>query len=164
MKGIKKRMRESSRKLHARLGKAAEPYVSKAKERLKVDERIKKANDWASAHPRRFFAYVIGCSVVILSMSLFIGLQPAETESEIEAVPSPHEGISTVIEGMREIHRNKEIMNATIQRARDTGDRLRGELDSLNSLSVKTREDSLDIAHKRKQLQGIIKLFENHDK
>lgn len=164
MKGIKKRLRESSHRMHTRISEAAAPYIGKAREKLKVDERIEKANTWAANHPKRFFGYVIGCSAVIMAMSLFIGFSPADTDGAIDDKPVVHTGISDVIEGMREIHRNKEIINATVQRARDTGDRLRVELDSLNSLPVKSHEDSLDIAFKGKQLQGIIKLFESHDK
>lgn len=164
MKGIKKKLRESSRRMHTRIGEAAAPYIGKAKEKLKVDERIEKANNWATAHPKRFFGYVLSCSAVIMAMSFLIGFSPAETVENIDNKPIVQTGISDVIEGMREIHRNKEIINATVQKARDTGDRLREELDSLNSLPVKSHEDSLDIAFKGKQLQGIIKLFESHDK
>lgn len=165
MKGIKKRMREASRKMHGHIGRAAAPYVEKAKEHLRINERVEHANQWAEAHPKRFFGYVIGISVVIFGMSLLWGFLPSDNDfGSKQPVISSTEGIGKVINGMREIQRNNERINATIMSARSQGDRLRYELDSLNSLPEKSREDSIAIVRKGKQLQAIINLFENHDK
>lgn len=158
-------MRASSQKLHAHMARLAAPYVAKARERLRLDERIGAANQWASDHPKRFFGYVIGVSAVILALTIIMGLHtPEPRQPEVSPRVSSGGDVGAVISGMREIHAGKAAINETVMRAKEMGDRIKHELDSLNSLPVKSHQDSIDIRQKGKQLERIIKLFEQHEK
>lgn len=167
MFGIKKRMRACSRSIHAKVGSHAAECVRRLKSHLRYDERVERANIWAALHPKRFFCIVLGTSAIILASSFLIGHTPSESEpagtETLQSVASPDRSIERVISGMRQIHSNNDVIRTTIIKARMMGDQLRHELDSLRSLPVKSREDSMLIAQKGKELEGIISFFERHE-
>lgn len=166
MFGFNKRMRAFSHSVHSRISECASSCVRRVKHKIEFDRRVEQANTWASLHPHRFFATVLGVSAVILASSFLVGLSPDSTGAQAEprpVNPSQNVGIDRVINGMRAIHTNNDIINTTVIRARMLGDQLRHEIDSLRRLPVVTHEDSLAIAQKGKQLEGIINFFERNE-
>lgn len=167
MFGINKRMRAYSRSIHAKVGSCTAACVDRLKTHLRYNERVEKANIWAALHPKRFFCIVLGASAIILASSFWIGRTPSGNDSFAtqapKPAPSPDRGIERVIGGMRQIHSNNDMIRATVIRAKMMGDQLRHELDSLRSLPVKSHQDSLLMAQKGKQLEGIISFFERHE-
>lgn len=167
MFGINKRMKAFSQSVHAKISDSVNSGMQRVKTHLRYDERVEKANAWASLHPRRFFGTVLGVSAVILASSLAMGLStsddPPATERNVKPPVREGAGIERVLGGMREIHANDDLIRTSVIRARMMGDRLRHEIDSLMALPVKTREDSMEISRKGKQLQGIISFFEQHE-
>lgn len=72
-------------------------------------------------------------------------------------------GMEPVFQGFRTIQANKDIHRSALTDMTVKGQLLHHELDSMIAIPVKSREDSLRIILKYRQLENIVKSIKNND-
>ena len=128
--------------------------------RIRLRERIKKSNEWASQH----IGTTASITISLLSVSLLAGILITILTPEGEENPS-FEGIvlvSPMFEGMRRIQENKTYHVSQVEKMTLRGKELKHELDSLVRIPLKTHDDSLQIVIKYKQLEMIVRNLEHN--
>lgn len=127
--------------------------------RIRLRERIKKANEWANEHIGTTASITIG----LLSISLLAGILITVFTPEGEENPS-FEGIvlvSPMFDGMRRIQENKTYHVSQVEKMTMRGKELKHELDSLVRVPLKSHDDSVKIVVKYKQLEMIVRNLES---
>ncbi|MDE6009130.1 MAG: hypothetical protein K2G90_07980 [Muribaculaceae bacterium] len=160
MKSLKKKFRESKRKIGNGVESLLRPLMSKAGARLRLAPRIRLLNSRASKNPKRTFAIVFSTLLIIfladLSLTLFNPVKPAGPNIDIAS-------IDTVFNGFRTIQENKDIHRKTLSDMALSGNVIRHQLDSLIALPVKTRADSIQIRMNYLKLERIVKTLKNSE-
>ena len=135
MKSFRKKIQESRLKTHLLVRSWLQPRLGAIGTRYRLSARIRLANRWAAKHPKATFAGVTGTLAT---------MEP-------------------VFQGFRTIQANKDIHRSVLTDMTVKGQLLRHELDSMIAIPVKSREDSLQIILKYRQLENIVKSIKNND-
>ena len=105
-------------------------------DKFKLREKIDKANQWADKHKKR--VSVITISMLMLSLIIGSWLTLTSTFNETDML-SDFTEVKPAFDGIRRKH----------------------DLDSLVRLPVKSRQDSVDIVVKYRQLELVVKYLDN---
>lgn len=135
------------------------PLVIEFRERLRLDGRVRLANRWGRKHPKRLFAYFvssvlcIGICDFVISSCIFACDKNNEQQKVLTVQP--------MFQGMHEINARKMSIKNNYDMMVQKSKQLGMELDSLNAIENKTKEDSIDIKVKREQIIIISNLIRN---
>lgn len=72
MKSLRKTIRDGRSKAGNALGSWLRPKMGAIGARYRLAARIRKANSWATRHPRRTFGYVVGSLLLILVCDIIV--------------------------------------------------------------------------------------------
>lgn len=82
-----------------------------------------------------------------------------QSEPDVSSITN----LEPMFQGFRTIQANKDIHRSVLTEMTVKGQLLRHELDSMIAIPVKSREDSLRIILKYRQLENIVKSIKNND-
>lgn len=148
MFGLKKKGRESSKKIHSVIIKLLYPYGKRLKSGMRIESRIRIANRMARAHPKRvmigysLFAVTI-FTATILSDLVFSHRNTTDTSLRLDEIPVINQGMSYI--SISEA--NNEKLKQELSEMGKKGMILYQEMDSLSKLQTKSHEDSLRISN-----------------
>ena len=127
-------------------------------DRMRIKSRIRLANRWASRHPKRLM-------ITFLISMLFIGIMDAAVSSFISRNKNMDSKgmlmVNPMFNGMHRIQANREGLKQQIQMVVDEGNGLVSELDSLEKIPLKTREDTVRMKDTMRRLKAISKILQN---
>ena len=153
MKSFRKKIQESRLKTHLLVRSWLQPRLGVIGTRYRLAARIRLANRWAAKHPKTTFAGVAGTMLLLLVSTVAIDSgNGKQSEPDVSS-----------IQGFRTIQANKDIHRNVLTDMTVKGQKLRNELDSMIAIPVKSREDSLRIILKYRQLENIVKSIKNND-
>ena len=151
MKSFRKKIQESRLKTHLLVRSWLQP---------RLGARIRLANRWAAKHPKTTFAGVAGTMLLLLVSTVAIDSgNGKQSEPDVSSITN----MEPVFQGFRTIQANKDIHRNVLTDMTVKGQKLRNELDSMIAIPVKSREDSLRIILKYRQLENIVKSIKNND-
>ena len=161
MKSFRKTLQESRLKTHHLIRSWLQPKLGAVGTRYRLAGRIRLANIWARKHPKRTFAYVTGSLFFLLASTVAIDSMTLSDKREPDV--SSIAQLEPVFAGFRTIQANKDIHRSALTDMTVKGQLLHHELDSMIAIPVKSREDSLRIILKYRQLENIVKSIKNND-
>ena len=157
MKSFRKKIQESRLKTQLLVRSWLQPKLGVIGTRYRLAARIRLANRWAAKHPKTTFAGVAGTLLLLLVSTVAIdsgnGKQSEPDVSSIAAMEPVFQGFQA----------NKDSHRSVLTDMTVKGQLLRHELDSMIAIPVKSREDSLRIILKYRQLENIVKSIKNND-
>lgn len=156
MKSFRKRIQESRLRTHFLVRAWLQPKLGAIGTRYRLAARIRLANRWAAKHPKVTFASVAGTLLLLLVSTVAIDSGKGRQGDTIASM-------EPVFSGFRTIQANKDIHRSTLLDMTVKGQLLRHELDSMIAIPVKSREDSMRIILKYRQLENIVKSIKNND-
>ena len=160
MKSFRKKIQESRLKTHLLVRSWLQPKLGVIRARYRLAARIRLANRWAAKHPKATFAGVAGTLLLLLVSTVAIDSgNGKQSEPDVSSIA----GMEPVFHGFRTIQANKDIHRSVLTDMTVKGQLLRHELDSMIAIPVKSREDSLRIILKYRQLENIVKSIKNND-
>ena len=160
MKSFRNRIQESRLRTHILVRAWLQPRLGAIGTRCHLAARIRLANRWAAKHPKATFAGVAGTLLLLLVSTVAIDSgKDRHGETDISTIAS----MEPVFSGFRTIQANKDIHRNTLLDMTVKGQLLRNELDSMIAIPVKSREDSMRIILKYRQLENIVKSIKNND-
>ena len=160
MKSFRKRIQESRLRTHFLVRAWLQPKLGAIGTRYRLAARIRLANRWAAKHPKVTFASVAGTLLLLLVSTVAIDSgKGRQGEPDISTIAS----MEPVFSGFRTIQANKDIHRSTLLDMTVKGQLLRHELDSMIAIPGKSREDSMRIILKYRQLENIVKSIKNND-
>ena len=127
-------------------------------DKFKLREKIDKANQWADKHKKR--VSVITISMLMLSLIIGTWLTLTSTYNESDMMTGLSD-VKPAFDGIRRIQRLKSIQVDQTVELTNKGQQLKHDLDSLVRLPVKSRQDSVDIVVKYRQLELVVKYLDN---
>lgn len=127
-------------------------------DKLKLSEKIAKANQWADKHKKR--VSVITISLLMLSLIIGSWLTLTSTYNEADML-SDFTEVKPAFDGIRRIQRLKSMQVDQTVELTNKGQQLKHDLDSLVRLPVKSHQDSVDIVVKYRQLELVVKYLDN---
>lgn len=130
-----------------------ESFVKKLSLQWKVRERIDAANAWAVKHPKRTATMTIGALVCSLCLGIVVSLYTPQSSKDIVG---EIENVQPMFAGLQSIQNGKNVQVREVGQLALRGQRLKGELDSLVHIPIKTHQDSALIIYKYKQLEMIV--------
>lgn len=160
MKSFRKKIQESRLKTHLLVWSWLQPRLGVIGTRYRLSARIRLANIWAAKHPKTTFAGVAGTMLLLLVSTVAIDSgNGKQSEPDVSSITN----MEPVFQGFRTIQANKDIHRNVLTDMTVKGQKLRNELDSMIAIPVKSREDSLRIILKYRQLENIVKSIKNND-
>ena len=157
MKSFRKKIQESRLKTHLLVRSWLQPKLGVIGTRYRLAARIRLANRWAAKHPKTTFAGVAGTLLLLLVST--VAIDGKQSEPDVSSIAN----MEPVFQGFRTIQANKDIHRSVLTDMTVKGQLLRHELDSMIAIPVKSREDSLRIILKYRQLENIVKSIKNND-
>lgn len=130
-----------------------ETFVRKLSRQWKIQERIDAANAWAVKHPKRTATMTIGALVCSLCLGIVVSLYTPQSSKDIVG---EIENVQPMFAGLQSIQNGKNVQVREVGQLALRGQRLKGELDSLVRIPIKTHQDSALIIYKYKQLEMIV--------
>ena len=127
-------------------------------DKLKLKDKITKANQWADKHKKKVSLITIGTLMLSLVVGSWLTLTSTYNEADMMT------GLSDVkpsFDGIRRIQRLKSMQVDQTVELTNKGQQLKHDLDSLVRLPVKSHQDSLDIMVKYRQLELVVKYLDN---
>lgn len=160
MKSLRQTFRDNRRKAHGAIRSWLRPKMGAIGTRYRLAARIRKANSWATRHPRRTFGYVVGSLLMILVCDIIVtGARMESQEPELQSIAK----VEPIFSGFRTIQANKEEQRRQIMGMASDGKAVKHELDSLIAIPRKTHADSIDIIRRYRQLEQIVKSLKHYD-
>lgn len=160
MKSLRKTIRDSRNKAGNAIGSWLRPKMGAVGTRYRLAARIRKANSWATRHPRRTFGYVVGSLVMILVCDIIVaGALMESKEPGLQTIAK----VEPVFSGFRTIQANKDAQRRRLMEFTGDGQAVKRELDSLMAVPHKTHADSIGIIRRYRQLEYIVKSLKQHD-
>ena len=153
MKKKMKRAKEAKARWEQEAKGKVESFVRKLSRQWKVQERIDAANAWAVKHPKRTAGMTIGALVCSLCLGIVVSLYSPQSSKDIVG---EIENVQPMFAGLQSIQNGKNIQVREVGQLVLRGQRLKGELDSLVRIPIKTHQDSALIIYKYKQLEMIV--------
>jgi len=130
-----------------------ESFVRMLSRQWKIQERIDAANAWAANHPKRTVAMTIGALICSLVLGIVVSLY---TPKPSKNIVGEIENVQPMFAGLQSIQNGKNVQVREVGQLAFRGQRLKGELDSLVRIPIKTHQDSALIIYKYKQLEMIV--------
>lgn len=150
---IGKKLKKKRREVHGKFVGSMKDGCGRLGIRLRLKERIDKANSWAAAHPKRTAAFTIGALVLSLLMNFLItAVAPQTNEPKLDDIAD----VQQMFDGMRQIQQGKTAHQSIVAGYVVEGQVLRREVDSLRRLPVKSHEDSVRIVSCYKRLEKLV--------
>lgn len=153
MKKKMKRVNEAKARWENEAKGKVESFVKKLSLQWKVRERIDAANAWAVKHPKRTATMTIGALVCSLCLGIVVSLY---TPKPSKNIVGEIENVQPMFAGLQSIQNGKNVQVREVGQLALRGQRLKGELDSLVRIPIKTHQDSALIIYKYKQLEMIV--------
>lgn len=159
MKSISKSLHENRLKTHQQIRSWLQPKLGRVGTKYRLAARIRKANAWATKHPKRTFACVVGTLLLALVGNIaFSGMNTERRESQVDVIAN----MEPLFTGFRTIQANKDRQRQTLLELTAQGETLRQELDSLIAIPHKTHGDSIRIIQSYRQLENIVKSLKDN--
>lgn len=160
MKSLRKSIRDSRLKTHNVIRTWLRPKMGAIGTRCRLAARIRMANNWATKHPKRTFAYVVGSLLMVLLCDIMVaGMRAEMKEPNVNMIAN----VEPIFNGFRTIQANKETHRKTILDMTTKGQSIRHELDSMIAIPAKSHEDSIGIIRRYNQLENIVKSLKQND-
>lgn len=160
MKSLRKTIRDGRRNLGNSAGSWLRPKLGAIGTRFRLAARIRKANAWASRHPRRTFGYVVTTLVTIFVCDIIVtGARLESKEPDLQTIAK----VEPIFSGFRTIQANKEAQRIRLVEIAGDGQTVKHELDSLIAVPHKTHADSIGIIRRYRQLEQIVKSLKQYD-
>ena len=153
MKKKMKRAKEAKARWENEAKGKVESFVKKLSLQWKVRERIDAANAWAVKHPKRTATMTIGALVCSLCLGIVVSLYTPQSSKDIVG---EIENVQPMFAGLQSRQNGKNVQVREVGQLALRGQRLKGELDSLVRIPIKTHQDSALIIYKYKQLEMIV--------
>lgn len=159
MKSFRKSLRENRLKTHQQIQSWLQPKLGKVGTKYRLAARIRKANSWATKHPKRTFAYVVGTLLLaLIGNIIFSGMSTTRQEPQVGMIAN----MEPLFTGLRTIQANKDRQRQTLLDLTAQGEKLRQELDSMIAIPRKTHGDSIRIIQSYRQLENIVKSLKDN--
>mgnify|MGYP001228109379 FL=1 len=159
MKSIKRKFSRNNGKAIQALSLWIRPLASSIGNKMRLGPRIRLCNMWASKHPKKMAAYSIGMLFIIFISSLFpFGNDHSDTRISEEIVK-----VEPMFSKLRDIQTLKQYQNNQVNEMALHGKNIKNRLDSLISLPVKSKNDSLEIFRCYRQIQIIAQNLNSND-
>lgn len=160
MKSLRKSIRDSRLKTHNVIRTWLKPKMGAIGTRYRLAARIRMANSWATKHPKRTFAYVVGSLLMVLLCDIMVaGMRAEMKEPNVNMIAN----VEPIFNGFRTIQANKDAHRRTILDLTTKGQAVRQELDSMIAIPAKSHEDSIGIIRRYNQLENIVKSLKQND-
>lgn len=160
MKSLRKTIRDGRSKAGNALGSWLRPKMVAIGARYRLAARIRKANSWATRHPRRTFGYVVGSLLLILVCDIIVaGARMESKDPNLHSIAK----VEPIFSGFRTIQANKEAQRRRLLEITGDGQAVKHELDSLMAIPRKTHADSIGIIRRYRQLEKIVESLKQHD-
>lgn len=160
MKSLQKTISDSRRSVGNAVGSWLRPKMGAIGTRYRLAARIRKANAWATRHPRRTFGYVVGSLVMILVCDIIVaGARMESKDPNLQSIAK----VEPIFSGFRTIQANKEAQRKRLLEITGDGQAVKHELDSLIAVPRKTHADSIGIIRRYRQLEQIVKSLKQYD-
>ena len=130
-------------------------------DKLKLKDKIAKANQWADRHKKRVSLITIGTLMLSLVVGSWLTLTSTYNEADMMSELSD---VKPAFDGIRRIQRLKSLQVEQTTDLTNRGQRLKHDLDSLIRLPVKSHKDSMDIMVKYRQLEIVVDYLNNKQK
>ena len=153
MKKKMKRAKEAKTRWEQETRGKVKSFVRKLSLQWKIRERIDAANAWAVKHPKRTATMTIGALVCSLCLGIVVSLY---TPKPSKNIVGEIENVQPMFAGLQSIQNGKNVQVREVGQLALRGQRLKGELDSLVRIPIKTHQDSALIIYKYKQLEMIV--------
>ena len=134
-------------------------FLWRLSKRTRCRERIENANRWAGENMGRTAAVTIGTLLLMLVIGTVMTVR--EDDKREENILEGIAPVSPMFEGLQRIQANKAYQLSQVESLTMKGKKLKGELDSLVRIPVKSHDDSLQILIKYRQLEMIVNNLEN---
>lgn len=160
MKSIRKKLRESRLRTHDAVRAWLKPKVGALGAKCRIAARIHVANSWATRHPKKTFACVVGTLLFALAGNIaFDALHANGHEPEMSAIAS----MEPLFDGFRTIQANKDVHRQTLMELVAEGQTVKAELDSMVRCPDKSRADSVRIIRHYRKLENIVKSLKTNE-
>lgn len=160
MKSLRQTFRDNRRKAHGAIRSWLRPKMGAIGTRYRLAARIRKANSWATRHPRRTFGYVVGSLLMILVCDIIVtGARMESQEPELQSIAK----VEPIFSSFRTIQANKEAQRRRLMEITGDGQAVKHELDSLIAIPRKSHDDSIGIIRRYRQLEQIVKSLKHND-
>ena len=160
MRSLRKTIGDSRNKAGNAFGSWLRPKMGAIGARYRLAARIRKANAWATRHPRRTFGYVVGTLVMILVCDIIVaGARMESKEPDLQTIAK----VEPIFSGFRTIQANKDAQRRRLLEITGDGQAVKHELDSLMAIPKKTHDDSIGIIRRYRQLEQIVESLKQHD-
>lgn len=153
MKKKMKRAKEAKTRWEQETRGKVKSFVRKLSLQWKIRERIDAANAWAVKHPKHTAAMTVGALVCSLCFGIVVSLYSPQSSKDIVG---EIENVQPMFAGLQSIQNGKNVQVREVGQLALKGQRLKGELDSLVRIPIKTHQDSALIIYKYKQLEMIV--------
>ena len=153
MKKKMKRAKEAKTRWEQETRGKVKSFVRKLSLQWKIRERIDAANAWAVKHPKHTAAMTVGALVCSLCFGIVVSLYSPQSSKDIVG---EIENVQPMFAGLQSIQNGKNIQVREVGQLVLRGQRLKGELDSLVRIPIKTHQDSTLIIYKYRQLEMIV--------
>ena len=130
-------------------------------DKLKLKDKIAKANQWADRHKKKVSLITIGTLMLSLVVGSWLTLTSTYNEADMMSGLSD---VKPAFDGIRRIQRLKSLQVEQTTDLTNRGQRLKHDLDSLIRLPVKSHKDSMDIMVKYRQLEIVVDYLNNKQK
>lgn len=159
MKSIRKFLRDNRLKTHQKIRSWLQPKLGEVGTKYRFAARIRKANAWATKHPKRTFACVTGTLLLALVGNIaFSSMSTKRQDPQVDMIAN----MEPLFIGFRTIQANKDRQRQTLFELTAQGGKLRQELDSLIAIPRKTHGDSIRIIQSYRQLENIVKSLKDN--
>lgn len=160
MKSLRKSIRDSRLRTNDAVTGWLKPRMGVIGTRCRLAARIRKANRWATRHPKRTFGYVVGTLLFILLGDVAVtGARLESREPNISTIAQ----VEPIFSGFRNIQAGKETQRRQLIDMTDKGRSLHRQLDSLIAIPRKSHSDSIEIIRRYRSLEQIVKSLKQHD-
>ena len=153
MKKKMKRAKEAKTRWEQETRGKVKSFVRKLSLQWKIRERIDAANAWAVKHPKHTAAMTVGALVCSLCFGIVVSLYSPQSSKDIVG---EIDNVQPMFAGLQSIQNGKNVQVREVGQLALKGQRLKGELDSLVRIPIKTHQDSALIIYKYKQLEMIV--------
>ena len=153
MKKKMKRAKEAKTRWEQETRGKVKSFVRKLSLQWKIRERIDAANAWAVKHPKHTAAMTVGALVCSLGWGIAVSLYSPQSSKDIVG---EIENVQPMFAGLQSIQNGKNVQVREVGQLALRGQRLKGELDSLVRIPIKTHQDSALIIYKYKQLEMVV--------
>lgn len=160
MKSLRKTILDGRNSVGNALGSWLRPRMGAIGTRCRLAARVRKANAWASRHPRRTFGYVVATLAMILVCDIIVtGARMESKDPDLQTIAK----VEPIFSGFRTIQANKEAQRSRLMEIAGDGQTVKHELDSLIAVRHKTHADSIGIIRRYRQLEQIVKSLKQYD-